>query len=137
MGHKKICIIDDDKILIFLTKKLINAQDSSIEISEFEDGHAAMEFFRENMKKVSDFPDVIFLDISMPVMDGWEFLDEYSKIAPEITNNIQLYMFSSSISAHDMDRATANPNVNDYLTKPLTKEKLIEILGQIPTSEAS
>lgn len=137
MSHKKICIIDDDKILIFLTKKLINAQDNSIEISEYEDGHEAIEFFKVNMQKDSDFPDVIFLDISMPVMDGWEFLDEYSKIDMEIRKNIQLYMFSSSISAHDMERATANPNVNDYLTKPLTKEKLIEILGQIPTSEAS
>jgi CheY-like chemotaxis protein len=137
MSHKKICIIDDDKILIFLTKKLINAQDNSIEISEYEDGHEAIEFFKANMQKDSDFPDVIFLDISMPVMDGWEFLDEYSKIDMEIRKNIQLYMFSSSISAHDMERATANPNVNDYLTKPLTKEKLIEILGQIPTSEAS
>ncbi len=137
MSQKRICIIDDDKILIFLTKKLINAQDSSIEISEYGDGHEAIEFFKANMQNDSDFPDVIFLDISMPVMDGWEFLDEYSKIDMEIRKNIQLYMFSSSISAHDMERATANPNVNDYLTKPLTKEKLIEILGQIPTSEAS
>lgn len=136
MSQKRICIIDDDKILIFLTKKLINAQDSSIEISEYGDGHEALEFFKANMQKDSDFPDVIFLDISMPVMDGWEFLDEYSKIDMEIRKNIQLYMFSSSISAHDMERATANPNVNDYLTKPLTKEKLIEILGQIPTSKA-
>lgn len=137
MSHKKICIIDDDKILIFLTKKLINSEDSSIEISEYGDGHEAIEFFKANMQKNSDFPDVIFLDISMPVMDGWEFLEEYGKIAPEIRKNIQLYMFSSSISAHDMDRATANPYVNDYLTKPLTKDKLIEILGQIPNTEAS
>lgn len=137
MSHKKICIIDDDKILIFLTRKLINSYDSTIEISEYGDGHEAVEFFKANMPSETQYPDVIFLDISMPVMDGWEFLEEYGKIPQEIRKNIQLYMFSSSISAHDMERATSNPNVNDYLTKPLTKEKLVEILAKVPGSENS
>ncbi len=136
MSHKKICIIDDDKILIFLTKKLINSHDNTIEISEYGDGHEAVEFFKANMHTDTQYPDVIFLDISMPVMDGWEFLEEYGKIPQDIRTNIQLYMFSSSISAHDMERATSNPNVNDYLTKPLTKEKLVEILAKIPGSES-
>ncbi|MFM6983589.1 MAG: response regulator [Chitinophagaceae bacterium] len=137
MSHKKICIIDDDKILIFLTRKLINSHDSTIEISEYGDGHEAVEFFKSNLQTETHYPDVIFLDISMPVMDGWEFLEEYGKIPQEIRKNIQLYMFSSSISAHDMERATSNPNVNDYLTKPLTKEKLVEILAKVPGSENS
>lgn len=130
MSNKKICIIDDDKILIFLTKKLIKSHDDSIEISEYGDGLEAIEFFKKNFNADATLPDVIFLDISMPVMDGWEFLEEYSKIPQDIRKQIQLYMFSSSISAHDMERAKSNENVNDYLTKPLTKEKLVEILGQ-------
>lgn len=131
MSNKKICIIDDDKILIFLTKKLIKSHDESIEISEYGDGLEAIDYFKNNIHEDLSLPDVILLDISMPVMDGWEFLEEYSKIANDIRKHIQLYMFSSSISAHDMDRAKSNENVNDYLTKPLTKDKLLEILGQI------
>jgi CheY-like chemotaxis protein len=131
MSKKKICIIDDDKILIFLTKKLIKSHDDTIEISEYGDGQEAMDFFIANSHSESDLPDVILLDISMPVMDGWEFLEEFSKIEPELRKKTQLFMFSSSISAHDMERAKDISIVSDYLTKPLTKDQLVAILSSM------
>ena len=77
----------------------------------------------------SALPDIIFLDISMPIMDGWEFLEEYEQIEAQFEKKIKLYMFSSSISPHDMERAKQFSAVLDFIIKPLSKEKITELLN--------
>ena len=65
-------------------------------------------------------PDIIFLDINMPFMDGWQFLEEYTKIKPTLSKQIVIYVVSSSISEYDIERARNNSNVSDYFVKPIT-----------------
>ncbi|KEQ30678.1 hypothetical protein N180_14135, partial [Pedobacter antarcticus 4BY] len=75
--------------------------------------------------------DVIFLDLNMPVMDGWEFLDEYQKLDGFPLDGVPLYIVSSSISPYEMDRSAGIPVVTEFIIKPLVKEKFLEILENL------
>ncbi len=125
---KNIFIIDDDTTFVFLTKKIIKSTGIDINLSEFNDGQEAFEFLRENADNDEILPDIIFLDLSMPIMDGWEFLEVYAFIAPKIKKDIRLYIFSSSISPHDIERAKEFNMVTNFIIKPLVKEKFIELI---------
>ena len=80
------------------------------------------------MKKI---PDVIFLDLNMPIMDGWEFLDEFLKIPRSLKKRITLYVVSSSIDPRDINRAKSISLVEDYLIKPITYEELKKVFSAI------
>ena len=121
-------IIDDDKLFVFLTKKTISTTHIEARISEFNDGQEALDHLVAIAGDNDRLPDIILLDLSMPIMDGWEFLEEYSRIAPSIAKKIKLYIFSSSISPHDIERANNINVVTDFITKPLFKEKFIEMI---------
>lgn len=75
-----------------------------------------------------DIPQIIFLDLNMPVMDGWEFLNEFSKIKNQIRKKIDLYVVSSSIDSRDIERAKSIDIVSDYLTKPIKLNDFERIL---------
>jgi CheY-like chemotaxis protein len=125
---KYVFLVDDDKLFVFLTKKTIEATNFDGNIKEFGDGREAIDYLKEIAFTQQELPDVIFLDLSMPVMDGWEFLEEYMLIDPVIRKNITLYICSSSISPHDIERAKNIGAVSDFIIKPISKEKFIEML---------
>ncbi len=126
---KNIYIIDDDKLFVFLTKKSIEETELATNIKEFGDGQAAIDHLREIAGKPELLPDIIFLDLSMPIMDGWEFLKEYVVLEPNIGKKIKLYIFSSSISPHDIERAHNIGAVTDFIIKPLSKEKFTQMVN--------
>lgn len=128
MKSINVFIIDDDNLFVFLTKKIINTTNLETEIKEFGDGKYAIDYLKETIKSHELLPDIILLDLNMPIMDGWGFLEEYKTIEPEISKEIKLYIFSSSISPHDFDRAKGISQVKDYVIKPLFKEKFIEMV---------
>ncbi|MDO7742963.1 MAG: response regulator, partial [Pedobacter sp.] len=76
-----------------------------------------------------DLPDLIFLDINMPIMTGWEFLVEYEKLS--INKMIPVYMLSSSIFQNDIDKAKTFPNVKDFMSKPMSNNQLINIFDSM------
>ena len=129
MGAKTIFIIDDDKLFVFLTRKSIEETNLVTDIKEFGDGQVAIDYLKEIIGKTDALPDIIFLDLSMPVMDGWEFLKEYQVLEPKLKKKIKLYIFSSSISPHDIERANNIGSVTDFIIKPLSKEKFKEVLN--------
>lgn len=126
---KNIFLIDDDKLFTFLLRKTIGLTGIPTSITDFLDGNKALTYLREHSGTPELLPDVIFLDLRMPIMDGWEFLDEYRNIAPILSKPNRLYVFSSSISSYDIERAKTNPNVTDFIIKPILKEKFVEILS--------
>ncbi|MCX6351318.1 MAG: response regulator [Bacteroidetes bacterium] len=123
-----VFLVDDDDIFVYLTKKIFASTELKTDIKVFHDGLAAIDFLKANAGKPEMFPDIIFLDLNMPVMDGWEFLDEFKDIYPSLGKNIMLYIVSSSISPHDLERAKSISVVTDFCIKPLAADKVIELI---------
>lgn len=125
---KNLMIIDDDDVFVFLTKKTI-AQVNFVEnIKVFDNGLDSINYIKENRENPDLLPEVIFLDLSMPIMDGWQFLDEYILLEPKIEKEIIIYVISSSISPDDLKKAKSIKVVTDFIVKPITTEKLREVI---------
>lgn len=131
MGQKVelACIIDDDKIYVNLVKKIIEIKHLSENLLIFKNGLEALEYFKVILTNMSEekLPDIIFLDLNMPVMDGWEFLGEFIKIKNNFDKKITLYVVSSSIDPRDLERAKSFNLVTDYLIKPIELKKFEQI----------
>lgn len=119
-----ICIIDDDEVYQFTVTKNIQSQQLAKKILVFSDGEEALQFLTANIGDNDAVPDVIFLDINMPIMDGWQFLEKYIHLKPRIGKKVTLYMVSSSVDPADTQRAKAIEEISDYIIKPITPEQL-------------
>ncbi|KAA1247300.1 response regulator [Aquimarina sp. RZ0] len=133
MGDKigVACIIDDDSVYVNLVKRIIEAKQLCKNLLVFENGKNALNFFEAiltNMNQES-IPDIIFLDLNMPVMDGWEFLAQFTRIKNRFGKIITLYIVSSSINPLDIKKAKSISTVTDYLIKPITITELESIFS--------
>lgn len=124
----KICIIDDDEIYIFLMKKSFAAMGVSNEILSFLNGADALEELIKLKNDHEDLPGIILLDINMPIMDGWEFLNEFRKLSEDISKKVSVYIVSSSIASEDIEKSKTFPEIVDYLTKPVELDTLVSIV---------
>jgi CheY-like chemotaxis protein len=129
-----ICIVDDDEVYQFTVTRAIQTQKLAKKILIFSDGEEAIRFLINNVSKNEDLPDVIFLDINMPIMDGWQFLEEYVRLKPRIGKKITIYMVSSSVDSADLDRAKKINEISDYIIKPITPTALKEIIATLEGS---
>lgn len=134
MGQKVelACIIDDDKIYVNLVKKIIEIKKLSKNLLIFKNGMEALDHFKLILENATEekLPDIIFLDINMPIMDGWEFLNEFIKIKNNFEKKITLYVVSSSIDPRDLERAKSFNLVTDYLIKPIELKKFEKIFDR-------
>lgn len=116
------CIIDDDEIFVYAMKKLIHLKNLSHEMIIFDQVEEAIGYLRANHAKAELLPDVILLDINLPILDGWDFLDEYQELNLQMAKSPRIYMLSSSANPVDQKRAESYPAIANYYTKPLSKE---------------
>jgi CheY-like chemotaxis protein len=123
-----IYVVDDDDIYQYAVKKKILKRKLSAEVNTFKNGKDAIMHLGEVVKAGGPLPDVIFLDLNMPIMDGWDFLNEYARLQPLVNKKILLYIVSSSIQDSDIDRARSMYGVTDYIVKPIDDERLDDIL---------
>lgn len=128
---QSLTLIDDDDIFVYLTKKIIQQTKLVEMIHVFENGLEALNFLKENKNDHIKLPEIIFLDINMPIMNGWQFLREFSKLKPKINRKITIYVCSSSIAPDDMIKAKSISEVTDYIIKPVTKAKFINIIENL------
>ena len=98
-------------------------------ISVFENGSTAIEELKARLENGTALPDIILLDINMPVMDGWEFMSTYDMLQHELLEHVSIYMISSSIFEEDIARAKAHKNIDSYMQKPLNAFKIQKIFG--------
>ena|SRR5690606_9477550 len=117
-----IILIDDDPINNLINKRLISKLGITAEIIEFSEAEKALQY----VKPPDDKECLILLDINMPVMNGWDFLASYTSLQGR--NNETVIMLSSSIDHHDRQRSQAFSCVQDFIEKPLTREKLAKAL---------
>ncbi|MGS0528199.1 response regulator [Zobellia nedashkovskayae] len=123
-----LCIIDDDDIYRFTI--IQSAKFSKIEhkTSVFVNGEEAINCITANLNDPDALPNLILLDIDMPIMDGFQFLEAYKNVEANLTKKIPIYMVSSSVDPEDIEKAKSYTSVVDYLSKPLKSDKLKEII---------
>tara|TARA_R110002049_G_scaffold308561_1_gene512935 strand:- start:366 stop:761 length:396 start_codon:yes stop_codon:yes gene_type:complete len=129
MGINTTCIIDDDPIFVFGSKILLRNNSFASNIVVCQNGKEALDMIVAMLELGEVLPEVIFLDLNMPIMDGWEFLEEFGKL-PNV-QNIKIFILSSSIDSRDIEKAKQYYIVNDFIAKPLTDRKIIELLKKI------
>ena len=125
-----ILLIDDDNTTNYLHKKIISKSEIDIPIKVANNGKEGIDeliALNEILKDKEELV-LIFLDVNMPVMDGWTFLDYFNEIESKLNYTTQLFMVSSSINPDDKNRALKNDNVIDYLPKPLNVTIIKSIL---------
>jgi CheY-like chemotaxis protein len=129
----KILCIDDDPITLMLCKKVINKSFFSDEIITSQNGEEALNYFTtiRKTKDKNQYPQLIFLDLNMPIMGGWEFLDYFN--SPEFSdfNSIKVIVLSSTIDPEDLEKAKKYPMVIDFLSKPITQSMLEYLKGKL------
>jgi CheY-like chemotaxis protein len=119
--YKLVMLIDDNELDNFVNKKLIENEQFANEVTVESSGISAL----DHLKKSSvEIPDLIFLDIMMPGMDGFAFLDEFAKLGDEIKKKSKIIMLSTSESFKDLNKANQNKYVYKFLNKPLNKAVL-------------
>jgi len=123
--NKLTCIIDDDTVYVNLVKKLIQLKKLCDNILVFKNGREALEFFKDS----ESLPDLILLDINMPIMNGWEFLEQFNPINRGLQNRPSLYVVSSSIDPVDFKKAKSIECVRDYISKPISMESFEQIFS--------
>jgi CheY-like chemotaxis protein len=123
--NKKVAIIDDDSIFQFTTKVKFEKLELASEVLIFNDGEEILDYIKTTA--IEDLPSILLLDINMPIVDGWDFLELYKKIDKEKRDRMEIHMLSSSINPEDVKKAESNEFVTDYITKPIRDEDLTKI----------
>lgn len=127
----KVWIVDDNAVFRTLVKMQISKIEKNITVEEFEHGKSAMGAV---LKYDSDNqPDIILLDINMPVMNGWEFISAYDKLNANF-DTTWIYIVTSSIDPKDFERARDSEYVHDFLVKPIEIDNLKKIFTKVNSS---
>lgn len=122
-------IIDDDEVILYLTRLLNKDLTFCRQMASFTSSENALNSLKAAIDNNLQLPSLILIDLNMPVMSGWTFLDELSQL--EAGKHIPVFIFSSSINQEDINRARSYDIVKDYIIKPLTVTKISKILRTI------
>ncbi|RVT98346.1 response regulator [Mucilaginibacter limnophilus] len=125
-----VLLVDDDEINNFISIKLIKKAILNTDITACLNGRFAIDQLVTLQKKdPSSLPDYILLDINMPIMNGWEFLDEYMRLGIDPLKKTKIFIISSSVFSNDISKAKSYPLVEDFISKPLNVERIKEIFN--------
>lgn len=124
---KRVMLIDDNTIDLYITARIITKYNFGEEINQYTSAKKALDFLKEHQDNCTQLPQIIFVDIYMPAMSGFEFMGEYDKLSSDLKNYCQVYMMSSSIDENDMKRAENDANVKGFQGKTITNEFLKSI----------
>lgn len=132
----KILLVDDCEATNFLHRLVIEEYGCAEHVADVCNGKAAIEYLCEIDRENGVQPELIFLDINMPIMDGWAFLEAYEQLDFDTQNCVVIVMLTTSLNPDDATRAARGRNVKSFFSKPLTEEKLHSILLQYCPSRA-
>jgi CheY-like chemotaxis protein len=119
-----VMLVDDNDTDNFIHKRVIELTGFASNIIVKNSGKSALEYLESNKNVLSELPDIIFLDINMPIVDGFVFLFEYENFPDDLKNKCKIVILSSSDSKRDIDRIVDNEYVINFITKPLSEESL-------------
>lgn len=123
-------IIDDDPIQLRIAELLFKKSDTFASTS-YLNADMALDYLEKNQHNPSSLPDVIFIDLNMPKLDGWGFLNMFGKLLPGMCKAISVFIVTSSIDSRDHKRSNEYEFVDGIITKPITSEKLYAIVNHV------
>ena len=125
-----VLLIDDDMSVNFINQRILQLSDAVENIVVHQSATEGLAYLSDLKGQEKVIPDVIFLDLNMPVMDGWQFLECYIDLPSMIIDKTKLFILSTSKNPDDRTRANSIPVVSDYITKPLSVAKIESILAR-------
>jgi CheY-like chemotaxis protein len=128
LEYINVLIVDDDEINNFIAAKLIKKVNNNSSVQTSLNGLEGINYIKSLLNDQDKMPDVIFLDINMPIMNGWEFLDEFENIKTLVNKETSIYMLSSSVYNDDIKKSETYSSVKKFISKPLTLEKLENLI---------
>jgi response regulator of citrate/malate metabolism len=120
----KLILIDDDDMYHQITHLMMEEYSPVKEVVSSMDGKATLDYLIENKENNENLPDYIFLDLTMPEYDGWDFLNGYKKVYNSFKKAIRIYIVSSSIDPNDIERSKKYSFVDSFIIKPLKRDFL-------------
>jgi CheY-like chemotaxis protein len=122
---KKACIIDDDHIFLFGAKRMMESTSFCDVLLVYRNGMEALEALKTMVDENEELPSVIFLDINMPVLDGWQFLEEFEELINDKV--IHIFILSSSIDPQDLKKAELFSSIREFIHKPIKYSDLARV----------
>ena len=126
-----VCLIDDDEVYQFIFQRQVEISNLARQVLIFPNGQKGFDYLKKALKDPDTLPEYIFLDINMPIMDGWQFLEEFSAIKNQFSKQINIYLVTSSIDERDIEKANKFSDVKEYLIKPISEEKILEVFERV------
>ncbi|MFN0048365.1 MAG: response regulator [Cytophagales bacterium] len=124
---KLVMLVDDNETDNFISEKIIEMTGFADRVVAMDSGSSALEYLRNNAENDSQIPDIIFLDINMPFVDGFVFLFEFESFSELVRSKSRIVILSSSDNKRDIDRIVDNQYVVNYVVKPLTSDALKKV----------
>ncbi|NEN24711.1 response regulator [Cryomorpha ignava] len=122
--HKLVVIIDDDPISVLVCETMLRKSDFTEKIKTFSNGKDALTFLDNHYEKGNEMPDFIFLDIQMPEISGWDFIEAYGQFSNIPVRTPHVVMLSATFDPDDQRKANDNSLIINFISKPITKEAL-------------
>ena len=123
-----VMLVDDSKVDLFLNQKFLDVSNITSNVIPFLSARKALQYLEDNMNEIDKLPLLILLDVKMPDINGFQFLDHFNKMHKNLDRDIKIIMLSSTIDPVDLERARKNEHVFDILRKPLNPNQLKELL---------
>lgn len=126
--NRNFIVVDDDAVNNLICRKVINHVFPKADLQIFVNPETALTYIKSIYSESFEKATILFLDINMPVLSGWDFLEEFENFDKHIKEQLKIYMLSSSIDELDKERATKNKNVSGYIEKPLNQKIIAKML---------
>lgn len=126
INYERVMVIDDNHIDLYIASRMITNYNFGKKVLKYASALEALKYLHEHKDNIALLPNVIFVDIYMPEMSGFEFMIEYDKLPVELKNHCKVFILSSSIDKRDADKSNDDKNILAILEKPITKEFLKE-----------
>ncbi|WP_293301383.1 response regulator [Pedobacter sp. UBA4863] len=124
-----LLVIDDDDINIFIISKIVEKTGYPVEICAKHNGQLAIDYIKDLVANNQPLPQLTLIDINMPILNGWEFIEAYEAMQLNAKND--MYMLSSSVYENDIEKAKGYQSVKGFISKPLSIDRLKELLAEV------